>query len=725
MLFGGIIIGGFSIYVYKQTYSNILSRSIENRRSYLDQVQSNLEQKIRTVEYSFSTYSTTTSLHKIIDKSLTYKDFRQVKDVTTELSYIRVMGIENTNYGLINLNKNWEIRNGSLKKVSAKRKETLLNLIAKSDAQLFWRVHDHGIQMLVSLPFFESEREMLGTADIDKTTIEQIISDKKYSYLGILSSDHQLLFQNQNFISKDVKKQVKEKLANNHSNGHFQDSAGNVYIYSQAKYNNWTYITRLNHSQVVSQISTLAIALVVITLIIIALLYIVAYMIAEHSTKPIMEIRERLAVSTKEQISTSEEEIGQILGGIDKIVSENELLNKTISYQKPELENLFILNLYRDYVPQEEISNRLSQFGYSNISNKKFITVLIQIDDYGHHTFNANDILLMAIENIVSTIVPAEQRLKPVLVNKDTQATTLVFTANADIKKAVLQYCNQIQQATSKYLKIKISLGISNVYEDLKDSKASVDNAKEALHFRINLGEEAIIFYDEIATKLNQSAIIKYPANKQEMMDAIRAGDKEAIEELFPKVINQIFVENTNPLSLKTSILRLVGDIIQLGQLLGLNFELSHGIRHIYYDVITIDNQNKLIQMLYISLVDPIVNRSSDRNQNDLQSLSDKVIRIVHTRYDEDISLDIIADELHYNANYLSSVFKKEFGANFSDYLQNYRIEISKKWLVETNMTVKEISNKLCYNNPQNFIRFFKKRERITPGAYRHRYKSS
>lgn len=719
-----MVVGGFSIYVYKQTYNNILSRSIENRRSYLDQVQSNLEQKIRTVEYSFSTYSTTTSFHKIIDKSLTYKDFRQVKDVTTELSYIGVMGIENTDYGLINLNKNWEIRNGSLKKVSAQRKETFLKLMAKSDTQLFWRVHNHGIQMIVSLPFFESEREMLGTADIKKTTIEQIISDKKYAYLGIMSSNHQLLFQNQKFVSKDVQNQVKTRIVNNQTDGHFQDSAGNVYIYSQAKYNNWTYITRLNHSQVVSQVSTLAIALVVITLIIIALLYVVAYMIAEHSTKPIMEIRDRLSVSTADPASTKEE-IGQILGGIDKIVNENELLTKTISYQKPELENLFILNLYRDYVPREEISNRLAQFGYTDINDKQFITVLIQIDDYGHHTFNANDILLMAIENIVSTLIPTNQRFKPVLVNKDTQATTLFFDTNSDIKKEVLQYCNQIQQAALKYLKIKISLGISNIYTELKDSKTSVDNAKEALHFRINLGEEAIIFYDEIAAKLNQSAIIKYPASKQEMMDAIRAGDKNAIEELFPKVVNQIFVENTNPLSLKTSILRLVGDIIQLGQLLGLNFELSHDIRHIYYDVITIDNQNQLIQMLYTSLVDPIVNRSSDRNQTDLQSLSDKVIHIVHTRYDEDISLDVIADELHYNANYLSSVFKKEFGTNFSDYLQNYRIEISKKWLVETNMTVKEISNKLCYNNPQNFIRFFKKREKITPGAYRHRYKLS
>ena len=34
-------------------------------------------------------------------------------------------------------------------------------------------------------------------------------------------------------------------------------------------------------------------------------------------------------------------------------------------------------------------------------------------------------------------------------------------------------------------------------------------------------------------------------------------------------------------------------------------------------------------------------------------------------------------------------------------------------------MTVKVISERLQYNNPQNFIRFFKKKEGITPGEYR------
>ncbi|HFM7023016.1 TPA: helix-turn-helix domain-containing protein, partial [Enterococcus faecium] len=46
----------------------------------------------------------------------------------------------------------------------------------------------------------------------------------------------------------------------------------------------------------------------------------------------------------------------------------------------------------------------------------------------------------------------------------------------------------------------------------------------------------------------------------------------------------------------------------------------------------------------------------------------------------------------------------------------------AKKWLKETNLSVKEIAERLQYRNPQNFIRFFKKKESITPGEYRKKY---
>ncbi|MGV2787726.1 helix-turn-helix domain-containing protein, partial [Clostridium perfringens] len=63
--------------------------------------------------------------------------------------------------------------------------------------------------------------------------------------------------------------------------------------------------------------------------------------------------------------------------------------------------------------------------------------------------------------------------------------------------------------------------------------------------------------------------------------------------------------------------------------------------------------------------------------------------------------------------------FSREQGISFSEYLQQYRFEKAKRWLIETDMKIGEIAEKLTYTNPQNFIRFFRKMENITPGQYR------
>ncbi|MNN90450.1 DNA-binding transcriptional regulator AraC [compost metagenome] len=55
----------------------------------------------------------------------------------------------------------------------------------------------------------------------------------------------------------------------------------------------------------------------------------------------------------------------------------------------------------------------------------------------------------------------------------------------------------------------------------------------------------------------------------------------------------------------------------------------------------------------------------------------------------------------------------------FAAYLARYRHQIALQWLKETDMPVKDIAARLQYNNPQNFIRSFRKLEGVSPGKYR------
>ena len=79
-------------------------------------------------------------------------------------------------------------------------------------------------------------------------------------------------------------------------------------------------------------------------------------------------------------------------------------------------------------------------------------------------------------------------------------------------------------------MKIKISCGVSQSYDRLVETKLAVDNAKEALHYRMNLGEEVIIFFDDIAAQLDNNAIVQYPREAEStFLDAMRSGELATI----------------------------------------------------------------------------------------------------------------------------------------------------------------------------------------------------
>lgn len=110
-----------------------------------------------------------------------------------------------------------------------------------------------------------------------------------------------------------------------------------------------------------------------------------------------------------------------------------------------------------------------------------------------------------------------------------------------------------------------------------------------------------------------------------------------------------------------------------------------------------------------------------DKNMEHQHDLSKEVIAMIQQRFDTDITLEQCAQELHCHPMYLWQLFKEQTNQTFSQYLENYRFYMAKKWLIETAKSVSEIADLLRYSNAQNFIRSFKKKTGMTPGKYRER----
>lgn len=92
----------------------------------------------------------------------------------------------------------------------------------------------------------------------------------------------------------------------------------------------------------------------------------------------------------------------------------------------------------------------------------------------------------------------------------------------------------------------------------------------------------------------------------------------------------------------------------------------------------------------------------------------------IESNYHQVLSLNFIAQSIGITPQYLSRIFVKETGKNFSDYITGYRIEKAKKLMQNTDLKIYEISEKVGYPDVKYFSTLFKKITGESPNSYRY-----
>ena len=95
-----------------------------------------------------------------------------------------------------------------------------------------------------------------------------------------------------------------------------------------------------------------------------------------------------------------------------------------------------------------------------------------------------------------------------------------------------------------------------------------------------------------------------------------------------------------------------------------------------------------------------------------------RTIRMIQTRYGEDLTLREAAEELELSEEYLNKLFRKETGVGFSRYLSDYRMDMAKRLLRAGTMRVGEVAAQVGYRNSQYFSITFRKMTGMTPSQY-------
>lgn len=95
-----------------------------------------------------------------------------------------------------------------------------------------------------------------------------------------------------------------------------------------------------------------------------------------------------------------------------------------------------------------------------------------------------------------------------------------------------------------------------------------------------------------------------------------------------------------------------------------------------------------------------------------------KTLEYIRIHFKEGITLEETAEMLNITPEYLSMLFKREMGMNFSVFLKKFRISHAKRLLKGTDMKVYEVAQECGYSNSNYFTRVFKEETGISPAEY-------
>ncbi|WYS07658.1 helix-turn-helix domain-containing protein [Bacillus sp. FSL R5-0394] len=750
LLYGGllstipvIVVG---VFAYIQS-TNQAEQRVENEKLQLmRQVQANIETVLTTVHHSLNNTIESPTMEAAIRTSLDGEDFLVYRDLRTELSKLQSFDTKVEETIVLNKDQNWLATNQGIRRLDSHVDyerylpffdlpyDTTWKLIANDSftEPIIRRNCPYSLSLIKKLPARASEKFGLVFANIPMCTIQEMIGgDEVDDELMILDEHNRVIVHSdEQAVGKTLAELgFSEPVWTTEAAGQFtvdRDQEPFAITYSSSTFTGWKYVSVTPMDELMAETKSIGWFTFYVVLAIILLSALVVWLFSRKLYLPVQKLV--AAVTQKENgVPTGKRrtEFQVIEDTLQELFSSKSMLEQELSIHAKQSMTLFLMRLYQGHFSEAERQERLKLYGLDSRMAKWHSYSLLVVhyeQTQKEEDQQEMDLLTFAMLNVAEDTIPDEYRLPAVWVD---QLLVLFIGLETDSqeqgKSVIYQWSERLKSFMHHYLEADVSIGISAPFTDMAQTSTAYKEAKEALTHRLKFVDNVIINYESIQAK-EKSSMFQYPEHlEEELLLALRLADEKQAYDLFNHLLAEVSEGAHHLGEVRVSFMRLLNRMLQLYQQSGLRHDqgvlLPEGT--LYQECLTIPSQEQMKNWFVSRLIDPLLSAFKQVSESQFQHLSEKMIDYIHQHYHQAVTLEQCAADLHYNANYLSSVFKEGTAMTFSEYLAQYRLKKAKEWLAKTSEPVKTIAEKLGYNNSQNFIRSFKKMTGMTPGQYR------
>lgn len=312
-------------------------------------------------------------------------------------------------------------------------------------------------------------------------------------------------------------------------------------------------------------------------------------------------------------------------------------------------------------------------------------------------------------------------------------AFLLMADNEEQMSERVKELSKDLEEIMKNYSTIAYFGGIGQPVARLRELEESFREAERALAARFTMELNRIISVEDIRMAQNVDTLDDIEITSFGEIEKTRTmlekflnnGAEDEIDEFVDVYINELPEENLKSVLMSQYII-MDAYIVMMSfceKIEGIEGEMqaqSEELKNSMKTIKTLEEIKNYIRMLLKKIIG-VRDTISGRRYSDIIEIAKDQIR--KTYMSDEISLNTIAAEVGMSPSYFSSIFSKEMGKTFVEYLTEIRMDRAKELLMCSSMKTSEIGYEVGYKDPHYFSYIFKKTQNCTPKEFRARGK--
>ena len=287
---------------------------------------------------------------------------------------------------------------------------------------------------------------------------------------------------------------------------------------------------------------------------------------------------------------------------------------------------------------------------------------------------------------------------------------------------------NEVQEQIKKFYNLMsynissgIRGGVSTIAGDKTLLQASYNEALSALNKAdtngglVFAGSSKTVTTAQIESKAKQNN--GHDEFKNQILKKLSSGDSSGVKSFLELFTTELFSGELELDKIKNSFFELIVTANNTTKDVTKNFNSTTFDNA--FSTLSSLNDKKLINDFAQTFLLECTAAIANIRKTETNPIIKKVCDYVDENLAQDISLEMAADMAGVSSFYLSKLFKEEKGETFINFITDKRLDKSCELLAQTDLSIKEITARVGYNDQNYYSRIFKTKYGLSPKEYR------